>query len=52
MTWAINSVVTSGLDSVTSLLSGPVWILIGTLLALTILWFIVRYVKGLLNSWK
>lgn len=52
MTWAINSVVTSGLDSVTSLLSWPVGILIWTLLALTILWFIVWYVRSLLKSWK
>ena len=47
MTWAINSVVTAGLWVVTDLLAGSTWTVIATLLGLTILWFIVVYVRGL-----
>ena len=50
MTWAINEVVEGALTNVTSLLGGPVGVVIGTLLALTIIWFIVMYVKWLFRG--
>lgn len=47
MTWAINTVVTSWLTTVTDLLAGSTGTVISTLLGLTILWFIVVYVRWL-----
>lgn len=50
MTWSINTVVTNALNNVNTLLGWSVWTVIATLLALTILWFIVVYVRGLFRG--
>lgn len=50
MVASINSVVTNALANVDSLLGWSVWTVIATLLALTILWFIVVYVRGLFRG--
>ena len=47
---AIEWIITQMLADLTALLTGDVWTFVGTILALFVLWFIIKYVKGLISS--